>query len=182
MIVVNAERTLVEVRRVLDSCGVPFFLILGTCLGVVRDGRLIGFDTDVDIGCLIEDIRNEAERVVVEFAAAGFEAHIVSNPLTFPRAVVVKRDGIKVDIAGFLKHDGERYCPSSFLDYCLVYPAALVEETETVDYLGCTWRVPSPVQEYLARHYGPGWVNPDPKYRPIQGKARVYGYLKRVKP
>jgi len=107
---------------------------------------------------------------------------VLLQPLPYPRAVVVKRDGIKVDIAGFAKHGGERYCPSSFLDYCLVYPAALLEETEPVEYLGRKWRVPSPVQEYLARHYGPGWVTPDPTYRPKQGKARVYGYLKRVKP
>lgn len=178
----QAERTLLEVGRVLDSCGMPFFLSLGTCLGVVRDGRLIAHDTDIDIGCLVEDIKDRAEEIGGAFAASGFESRIVTTPCPFPRAVVVQRDGVKVDIAGYLTHGSSRYCPSSFRDYCLVYPAMLLETTEDVEYLGRRWRVPSPTKEYLLRHYGPGWTTPNPQYRPKDGCARVYGYFKKVTP
>ncbi len=178
----KAEAVLLETGRVLDSCGVPFYLILGTCLGVVRDGRIIAYDLDIDLGCLIEDIEGKCADIAAAFVATGFKARIVSNPLCFPRAIVVEKDGIKVDIAGYMKRGTSRYCPSSFLDYCLVYPAEFMETTEEVEYLGRKWRVPNPAKTYLARHYGRGWVTPDPKYHPSQGKSRIYGYMQQVKP
>jgi hypothetical protein len=177
-----AERTLTEIGQTLDACGVPFFLSLGTCLGVVRDGRLIAYDVDIDIGCLIEDLSHRCEALAAAFAAAGFSWRIISAPYSAPRAIVVSKRGIKADIAGYLKNGASRYCPSSRSDYCLVYPAAILETTEAIEYLGRSWRVPHPAREYLKRHYGSGWVTPDPRYQPHQGRARVRRYWRRANP
>jgi hypothetical protein len=177
----QAERVLLDVGQVLDACGVPFFLILGTCLGVVREGRILAHDNDIDLGVLVEHLSGEAMRLKREFVQAKFAVRIVQKPCLFDRALVVERDGVKCDIAGFIRHEVVRFSPSSFLDYCLVYPAALIETTEGVEYLGRQWRVPSPARFYLEKHYGPGWQTSDPKYKPSMGKARIYGFLSRVR-
>lgn len=174
---IDAERALLDIGSVLDAASVPFFLVLGTCLGVVRDGHIITWDRDIDIGVLVENLTAKVNTLVRQFAAAGFRAHIKDAPCDYPRAIVLQRGRVHADIAGFIKNGDERFSPSSRADYAVVYPARIVETTEAVRYLGREGRIPSPPDEYLTIHYGAGWRKPNPAYKPSQGKARVYGYM-----
>lgn len=176
----DAERTLLDVRAVLDAAGVPFFLILGTCLGVVRQGRIIDYDIDIDLGALVEDLRPLIPALAESFRAAGFTPVVHTAPCAEPRAMSVLRDGIKTDIAGFIRHGEARFSPSGADDYCLVYPAEFFERTEMVTAYGVEWRVPSPPDAYLAFHYGRNWRTPDPNWKPQDGPARKYGYFRTV--
>jgi len=174
------ERTLVEVGGILDAVGVPFFLVLGTCLGVVRGGRIIGWDKDIDIGVLVEHLTPVIPTLMERFEAAGFVTKAHSSPLRFDRAIRLVRGPDRVDIAGFMRHAEERYSPSSRKSYAIVYPAGIIENTEPVTYLGREWRVPSPSEEYLRRHYGPFWKEPDRRWKPSSGRARVEDYYRMV--
>lgn len=45
-----AAIVLADLKKVLDHKKIPFFLISGTLLGCIREGKLLGHDKDIDIG------------------------------------------------------------------------------------------------------------------------------------
>ena len=49
----DAEKVLLEIWKLLTELNIVFFLRHGTCLGAVRDGKLIPWDDDIDIGSII---------------------------------------------------------------------------------------------------------------------------------
>src|SRR6185436_17431193 len=51
----GASAAIDDLCRVFDSAGVPFFFAAGTALGLVREGRPLGDDGDIDVGVLAED-------------------------------------------------------------------------------------------------------------------------------
>jgi hypothetical protein len=51
-----AVKNLREVKEVFDKVGVTFWLDTGTLLGAVRDGQIIEWDTDVDMGTWYDDL------------------------------------------------------------------------------------------------------------------------------
>ena len=177
----KARRALLEVGAILDERELPFCLILGTCLGFVRDGGFIGYDTDIDLGMKVEDLRPAAGELSAAFAKAGFEARVHTQPVRYPRAIVLRRDGIKLDLAGFILNGDERYSPSTRKDYAVVYPARFFEIWGSVECLGRTWRTPYPVRDYLAYHYGPTWEVTDPRWNPGLGPARRSQYREKVR-
>ncbi len=67
-----AERFMLDIKEILDSIGVSFWLWLGTFLGVYRDGGLIPWDSDIDLAVYFEDL----DRIVScekMFIDKGFE-------------------------------------------------------------------------------------------------------------
>ncbi|MBX3567003.1 MAG: tetratricopeptide repeat protein [Rhizobiaceae bacterium] len=46
----RAERALSDTRKVFDEADIEMFLVSGTLLGCVREGRLLGHDKDIDVG------------------------------------------------------------------------------------------------------------------------------------
>ena len=174
----KAESVLLRVGGVLDRLNVPFFLILGACLGLVRDGHLIDGDRDIDVGCLYEDLHPKAEAIAHAFP----KSRIISSKRHVLRAVkVYPADGPHVDIAGFIRRDDVRYCPSSYLDYCLVYPANILESGAHFEYLGRAWRLPNPPEMYCRLQYGDSWRTPNPKWNPKNSPSRIYGFYGRGK-
>ena len=77
-----AERVLLEVRQLLNDTDIIFFLRHGTCLGAVRDGELIPWDDDIDIGSII-GMHNLDEHSIFqgvdEFKRAGFQVKVLKQ-------------------------------------------------------------------------------------------------------
>jgi hypothetical protein len=46
----NAARALSDLHDVMQRAGIEMFLVSGTLLGCIREGRLLGHDKDVDVG------------------------------------------------------------------------------------------------------------------------------------
>lgn len=46
----KAERALLDIKALLDSHHIEFFLVSGTLLGCIREGRILSHDKDADIG------------------------------------------------------------------------------------------------------------------------------------
>lgn len=151
-----AERNLKEARQIFESLGVTFLLNSGTCLGAVRDNAFIPWDDDVDLisvagaNALTEDTRREAARA---FAESGF--YVGENRVIEYKSMSMIRDYVRVDWSCAYPAGGHIY---SFPGVRL--PAELYANPREIDFLGETFLVPNPPEEYLRLKYGGGWMVP----------------------
>jgi hypothetical protein len=157
------------------------WLYAGTLLGCVRDGRIIAWDRDIDIGFPSELMTDE---LIERFRAAGFSVehtYVYSRPSYreyIPDAMgrygkVVLRKGAKIEFYCFVRgKDGRLYYgqgrPQLFvIDHELVYPQ------KQVPFYDFMVNVPERLEENLAYMYGPDWRTPKPRYiRSTEHRAR----------
>ena len=152
----NAEKVLLEIWDLLRDINVTFFLRHGTCLGAVRDGELIPWDDDIDIGSII-GMHNLDEstiyKAVQKFQAADFEVKVLETD--FHIGVELSKYSIPIDWTCYRVHE------ESILQYPGVkIPVQLYESLGSVPLLGKTFSVPNPPEEYLTLKYGPNWRVP----------------------
>ena len=151
-----AAGRLAEVKRVFDEQGVTFWLRSGTCLGVVREGRFIPWDDEMDTasvigmhGLTVETI----DRVVDAFRARGFAVQALSGP----RYVTVSftKDAVRTDWTCYRIVNGRAYeFPGVEL------PLRLFDNLKEVEFIGERFLIPNPPEEYLEAKYGPEWRTP----------------------
>ena len=150
-----AER-LKEVKRVFDELGVFFWLGSGTCLGAVREGRFIPWDDEMDTagvigmhGLTVETL----DRVAQAFRERGFYCRVKHSNLY--SMVNFIKDGVRVDWTCHHIVDGKAYeFPGVEL------PLSLFEHPREIEFIGETFRIPNPPEEYLRLKYGPEWRTP----------------------
>ncbi|NQW16130.1 MAG: LicD family protein [Chloroflexi bacterium] len=151
-----AEAVLKEVKQVLDERGLIFFLRHGTCLGAVRDKAFIGWDDDVDTGSVIGMHGLTEERIYATaevFRQRDFDVEIIDSELHL--SVDMKKSGIQFDWTCY------RIIDDSIYQWPAVkIPTRLYEEPTEIDFLGETFHIPNPPEEYLELKYGPEWRTP----------------------
>ena len=152
----DARKVLLEIRQLLNDTNIIFFLRHGTCLGAVRDGELIPWDDDIDIGSII-GMHNLYEPSILQavdgFKRAGFQVKVLKTD--FHIGVELSKLGIPVDWTCY------RVFEKSILQYPGVkIPVQIYEDLGTVSLLDKLFLVPSPPEEYLTLKYGPDWRVP----------------------
>ena len=151
-----AEVLLKEAKQILDDLKLPFFLRHGTCLGAVRDGAFIPWDDDLDIGSVIglHGLTDEiVEEAAVEFRKHGYSADVIDSELHI--SVDLKKDGVQMDWTCYRIIDGSIYQWP-----VLKIPASLHENLKEIEFLGTTFMVPNPPEEYFRLKYGEDWMTP----------------------
>jgi hypothetical protein len=170
-----AREVLNELHHLL--LGTSPFLIQGTALGAYRDEGFTPFADDIDIGFLQEDFNLFGKNIALRLIGRGFEIRTVNAPFTRCRSIKAVRDGIKIDLNGYMLWNDARFvCNSDTAagSYAVVYDRKLIEKTQTIKLFGRDWQIPSPVEEYLAHEYGETWRTPS---RSNVSACRVYNYL-----
>lgn len=154
--VAAAERILKELKQILDGLGITFFLRKGTCLGVIRDNKLIPWDDDVDIGSVIGYnglTEQSIDRVVAALKDNGYLIKI--DQLDYAISVVALKSSIRTD---WMVHrvigDSTFHWPGVRI------PARLFTNTKEIDFIGQKFQVPNPAEEYLRFMYGTEWKIP----------------------
>ena len=156
MDLVVAERNLKEVKRILDGLGVVFLLGSGACLGAVRDKALIPWDDDIDLVSVlgVNGLAEESiEGVLTAFRDNGYYA---------------KKNNVQNAISHSLIKDYGRVdwsCAYAIGDIVYSYPgvqvpANLFTRPTEIEFLGETFLVPNPPEEYLRLKYGAEWTVP----------------------
>jgi len=161
----DAGSVLLELKQFLDAKGIPFFLAYGTLLGIYRDGDLLPFDKDMDLGIpwdvprqwLIDQIQ----------ASDAFEvkglADLDEATMAWNIAILHKEKNIVTDFF-FFKPDG-----SSVLSGFHHRPSPLLWrfsafETAPMLYRGVPMPAPADPEKYLVEIYGKEWRIPDPYF------------------
>ncbi|NUR08775.1 MAG: class I SAM-dependent methyltransferase [Nocardioidaceae bacterium] len=157
------ERVIADLQQ---QCGLDVYLMYGCLLGAVRDGTMIGHDSDADVAYLSPfthpfDIIRECSRAcrimrslgwtVVRMSGANFKVWV---PLPDGR-----RCGI--DVFGSF-HVGESFYVTGSLRGRLDRSALLPFGTVTLE--GREIVAPHRPEEVLAFTYGPSWRVPDPAF------------------
>lgn len=164
----NAPVALREALRIAPQG----FLAFGTLLGCARDGRIIPWDRDVDLG-FPSELMDDA--LLDRFRAGGFTVEstyrfelpayreFVEGAMGQYSKVVLRRDA-KLEIYCLARgRDGRLYYgqgrPQLFvIDYDLVYP---LKQVPFYDFLA---NVPERLEANLAYMYGDDWRTPKPRY------------------
>lgn len=147
----------------LKQQGYQVFLNSGTLLGVVRDGRLIDHDDDVDLAVILR--ADSAEAAVAEWAAlrAALKAEGRLAEDEMESNAILKltgADGVAFDLF-----------PAWFEgDAFFVYPHSHGDLTrqDVLPLSPCAHSghmIPADPAKMLANNYGSGWQSPDPYFK-----------------
>ena len=169
-----------------NKIGIDAHISYGCLLGAVRDGKMIGHDSDADLAYLSDythpaDIILESYRMERELRALGWQLVRMSGadlklfwPLTDGR-------NVQIDIFGAFHVEGVFYQLGGRSG---TLPASALSPASTVTLEGFELAAPADPEQVLAFLYGPSWRVPDPSFDPVEpadGMRRLDGWLRGVR-
>jgi hypothetical protein len=173
-----------SIAHVLDAireAGVEAFLAYGTLLGAVRQGGLIGHDSDADLGYVSRhshpvDVMLESFRLQRHLGSLGFDTYRYSG-IAF-RVDVIEGDGFRrgLDVfGGFIAEPVGDQPPMLYLmgEIGSPFEREWIYPLTTATLEGRTFPVPGKPEKLLEATYGPGWRVPDPAYHFETSRATV---------
>ena len=123
-----ADNILDEVFRITGELKIRTFLMIGLCLGFVRDGGYIEGDNDLDIGVICNE---------------GEEDRLIS---------LLKENGFSQGES--YRHNNTHYHKNKVLvDIYFLEAKGFYSNFDSVQYKGKSYAVPSPIEEYLSTCY-----------------------------
>jgi phosphorylcholine metabolism protein LicD len=170
-----AEKMLEDVTRILEKHNVRYWLDFGTLLGIVREGRILPWDDDMDISIFEEDRQKVHDIVMPEIKRLNYRTYsrmheIDDNILKNGdfRTFKVRnyrwrffKGYVKIDIFVMYKKDDYIYWREFNKRHRL--PLSLVQEFDTIEFNGKEYTKPKKTDEYLTYHYG-DWRVPIAEY------------------
>jgi hypothetical protein len=143
-----ARRALLDLKADFTGAGADFFLISGTLLGCMREGDLLGHDTDIDVGvtpCDLDGLRRRLQ-------ATGRFAFL-RRPV--PGLLQIRHcNGVAVDIFEHREQDGAVVHQGRKCRW-INSPFGLT----STSFLGGTFTIPDRPEAYLQENYG-DWRQP----------------------
>jgi hypothetical protein len=142
------EAQLADIHDAFTAEGVEFWVRDGTALGLHRDGGIIPWDDDLDLGIWAKDVPK------VEAIMAGPRLRGFVRYKRRPDCIGYLRDfeTVELVVSGFEPppNEYERVLDSFFRDLA------------TLTFRGRRYRIPRRIESYLEFSYGKGWGTPDP--------------------
>jgi len=172
------KEILLKIADILDEVGIPFYLMQGTALGAYRDGGFAPTERDIDFGILYENLHGKVRSLLDALKRGKFNYETFAKPFNHPRTIVVSKRNVHADLVSVFRWKDYRVnatpISTNFEPYCLIHKAHLLENYQDVEVFGRTFKIPSPIEEYLETEYGPEWRIPSDDNR---SRTRVYGFL-----
>lgn len=164
------KQLLFYIDKLFTEHDIIYWIDYGTLLGAVRDGAMIPWDTDIDIGILAPDI----EKIFAlenQMREDGFD--FVAHPLTRPERLAPycmlflfysKLNRLNVDMSVWVEIDdgilrrswygkGERAIGKDFKK-SLIFPMG------EISMYGRNFKCPNDVNTFLSYRYGPKYMTP----------------------
>ncbi|NIB42087.1 hypothetical protein HBA55_20950 [Pseudomaricurvus alkylphenolicus] len=171
-----AEDLLWKTLSQLESAGVHAFAHAGTLLGLEREGHLLPYDKDMDIGLPFEEIPAALELLTRN----GWMELDASYGLVNPRALFHRETGHYLDLCGFQVESGNSVTIGGF--WCANIPSKWNRITEfpalqlqrVSKEVGDVWYVAEPAK-WLEAMYG-DWRTPDPEFDTVVTARNLRGF------
>lgn len=172
-----------EVIDVVAECGIEAFLTYGTLLGAVRDGKLIGHDSDADLG-YVSKHSDPADVVVESFALQralrdrGYQVVRYSGAAI--KVDVVESDGAVrgLDLFGGFLRDGQLHLLGEIRT---PFEREWIFPLSSASLEGRSFPVPADPDRLLVATYGESWRVPDPAFHfetPTSTSRRLNGWFR----
>jgi phosphorylcholine metabolism protein LicD len=152
-----AQENLRLLKLAFDRQGIKFWLSWGTCLGAVRDGKLLAHDNDSDVDVHIDD-RKHVIKSLPKLKALGFE--LLSPRIASPsKTIRIERQGVAIDIFLMkpIRKNGKIIAWKASSD---VIEEDFFTSLKSIEFLGESFNVPERVEDYLEYAYGINWRQP----------------------
>jgi phosphorylcholine metabolism protein LicD len=153
----QATENLKDVKRVLDSLGITFWLDGGTLLGAYRDKDFcVGDEDDIDL-CTWDNYLPLRGELINRLEELGFELlH------EWELEICVDRGGSRVDLFYNKRNSKEAYThiyAGEQIHRYVVIPIRFYERLEKLRFKGEVFYAPGPIEEFLTLKYG-DWKTP----------------------
>ena len=156
-----------EVLGALNRVGLDAFLAYGTALGAIRDGGLIGHDSDADLGYVSAhdhpvDVIRESFRIQRALTDMGYR--VTRYSAIALKVHVLESDGLDrgLDVFGGFMRDGKLYLMG---EIAVPFQRDWIYPLGTASLEGREFPVPADTDRFLTATYGPHWRTPDPAYK-----------------
>lgn len=144
-----AEKALEDLKKTLDKHQISFFLISGTLLGCIREGKLLGHDKDIDVGVWDEYNYEELEHY---FSTSGY-FYIV--PTRTKHLITLRHvNGIVIDVFIHYREPNDYWHAGVKIKW-----HNLPFNLTTTAFLGGNYLIPENYDLYLTENYG-NWRTP----------------------
>lgn len=152
----NGLSALKDLHTVLESSSIPFFFAAGTVLGIVRDGKPLDHDDDIDVGVFQEHWDREVlARIFAKHPSFKVEASMAKKP----KIRLMHRSGGSIDIFQFYREGSDIFHDGNFVRWR--NSDFEIERHEFSN--GDIGYLPSNPDRYLTENYG-DWRVPDPDF------------------
>jgi len=159
----NGNEVLLKAKAALDEVGVMFWLDYGTLLGVYRDGKLISYDTDVDVGVFLKDY---SPKIIEAFEKHGFqyERKIVVDEGNYAMEQSFSFRKVKIDLF-YYKKEGDKLISHLFpLDKNKNFVVREIytsySDFKQIEFLDQAFNIPKDTDLRLEETYGKEWKIP----------------------
>ena len=154
----RARQALLDLKKLLDSAGIEFFLRSGTLLGCVREADFLEHDKDIDIG-VFETVNKDALVALItasEYFTQPADPHAEQNTVSFS---VLHKSNIGFDIY-FYRDTGDHYTTDCFIPGSSYTKTFTKFALKPVKFIGASFLAPDNHDLYLTELYG-NWRKPD---------------------
>jgi lipopolysaccharide cholinephosphotransferase len=157
---VNSEiSNVIEFLNDIKSCN--YFFSCGTALGLVREGKLLDWDTDVDIDVInptefiIEDIINQMEKLDYSFQ------RVLKRKGKYSQIVFIKEPYHSIDFCFWYKDKNNwiNDVPETHV-FKRVHPLTIYNKFKEIKINNIDFRIPYNTDLYFKLLYGEDWQTP----------------------
>jgi hypothetical protein len=182
-----AEAALCRINAVLHAAKIDSFIISGTLLGCIRDGRIFEHDKDFDLGVIGWQSQFDVAEALIKSGEFAFTTRDLRGKNLFLMPVRHIPSGYDFDIFFFHVYGDYFLHGIDFrLGYTINFRFSKFGLTERV-FLGERFLVPDEPERMLEENYGGGWREPDPDYfvklespALVRGNGLVHALVARV--